>query len=101
MKPITSVGMEFKPTDLTLKEPCAARRLEGWPSAISPVAVLRDARKSALLRTRSIGDIGMIQTSENEVLVEQMCAPAHSDISAKDQGAGWKAGTASQLLARL
>src|ERR1700684_266189 len=33
-------------------------------STISPVAVLRDARKSALLRTRSNGDIDMIQTSE-------------------------------------
>jgi hypothetical protein len=30
------------------------------------VAVLRDARKSALLRTRSIGDIDMIQTSETK-----------------------------------
>jgi len=30
----------------------------------SPVAVLRDARKSALLRTRLIDDIDMIQTME-------------------------------------
>ena len=29
-----------------------ARRLEGWPHTLRPVAVLRDARKSALLRTR-------------------------------------------------
>jgi hypothetical protein len=32
--------------------------------AISLVAVLRDARKSALLRTRLIGDIDMIRTVE-------------------------------------
>jgi hypothetical protein len=31
---------------------------------ISPAAVLRDARKSALLRTRLIGDIDTIRTSE-------------------------------------
>jgi hypothetical protein len=31
---------------------------------ISPVAVLRDARKSALLRTRLIGDIDVIRTSK-------------------------------------
>jgi hypothetical protein len=30
------------------------------------VAVLRDARKSALLRTRLIGDIDMIRTSETK-----------------------------------
>jgi hypothetical protein len=33
---------------------------------ISPEAVLRDARKSALLRTKSNGDIDMIQTSETK-----------------------------------
>jgi hypothetical protein len=31
---------------------------------ISPVAVLRDARKSALLRTRAVDDIEMIRTME-------------------------------------
>jgi hypothetical protein len=31
---------------------------------ISPVAALRDARKSALLRTRLIDDIDMIRSSE-------------------------------------
>ena len=31
---------------------------------ISPVAVLRDARKSALLRTRLMADIDMIRTTE-------------------------------------
>jgi hypothetical protein len=33
---------------------------------ISPVAVLRDARKSALLRTRLSKDIDMIRTSETK-----------------------------------
>src|SRR5439155_933328 len=33
------------------EEPREARRLEGW-TAMETVAVLRDARKSALLRTR-------------------------------------------------
>ena len=46
------------------EEPCAARRLEGWPRALRPMAVLRDARKSALLRTRSIDDIDMIRAAE-------------------------------------
>jgi hypothetical protein len=32
------------------------------------VAVLRDARKSALLRTRLIDDVDMIRTSGNDVL---------------------------------
>jgi len=31
---------------------------------ISPVAVLRDARKSALLRTRLMDDVHMIRTME-------------------------------------
>jgi len=31
---------------------------------ISPAAVLRDARKSALLRTRFVNDIDMIRISE-------------------------------------
>jgi hypothetical protein len=31
---------------------------------ISPVAVLRDARKSALLRTRVIDEVDTIRTSE-------------------------------------
>ena len=29
------------------EEPCGARRLEGWPHSLRPVAVLRDARKRA------------------------------------------------------
>jgi hypothetical protein len=33
-------------------------------STASPVAVLRDARKSALLRTRLIVDVDMIRTVE-------------------------------------
>jgi len=32
--------------------------------AVSPVAVLRDARKSALLRTRLTDEIDMIRTME-------------------------------------
>jgi hypothetical protein len=43
----------------------ASRRMAA--RTILPVAVLRDARKSALLRTRSNGDIDMIQTSETEL----------------------------------
>jgi hypothetical protein len=42
----------------------ASRRMA--VSTISPVAALRDARKSALLRTRSIDDIDMIRISEME-----------------------------------
>jgi hypothetical protein len=38
--------------DLILRS-LRSRRLEGWPHTPWPVAVLRDARKSALLRTRS------------------------------------------------
>src|ERR1700754_877434 len=37
-----------------LGEPCAARRLEGWPRTLRPAYVLRDARESARLRTRSV-----------------------------------------------
>src|SRR5437764_15297841 len=36
------------------EEPCKARRLEGWSHALQPAAILRDARKSALLRTRAL-----------------------------------------------
>jgi hypothetical protein len=52
------------------EEPCEARRpevLEGRrmdASTIAPVAALRDARKSALLRTRLSDDIDMIRTCE-------------------------------------
>jgi hypothetical protein len=35
---------------------------------ISPVAVLRDARKNALLRTRLVDDIDMILNFENTLL---------------------------------
>jgi hypothetical protein len=38
--------------------------------AILPVAVLRDARKSALLRTRLIDDIDMIRSSET---IREVC----------------------------
>jgi hypothetical protein len=45
----------------------ACARLEGWPLARSPlVAVLRDARKRALLRTRLI-DAAICSNLENAV----------------------------------
>jgi hypothetical protein len=45
--------MELKPTDLILRRREApSRRMAA--GLVSPVAVLRDARKSALLRTRFI-----------------------------------------------
>jgi hypothetical protein len=45
--------MELKPTDLILRRREAPSRGMAAGS-VSPVAVLRDARKSALLRTRFI-----------------------------------------------
>jgi hypothetical protein len=60
-----SEGMEFNPTDLILRSRAQhGVSKDGRLSTFSLVAVLRDARKSALLRTRSNGDIDMIQTSE-------------------------------------
>jgi hypothetical protein len=54
--------MKFEPTDLILRRRVAPSRMDG--GTISLVAALRDARKSALLRTRLMDDIDMIQTSE-------------------------------------
>ena len=55
--------MELKPTDLILRRREApSRRMAA--GTISLVAVLRDARKSALLRTRLMADIDMIRTTE-------------------------------------
>jgi hypothetical protein len=51
MKPIGSYAWELKPTDLILRRREApSRRMAA--GSVSLVAVLRDARKSALLRTR-------------------------------------------------
>jgi hypothetical protein len=57
--------MERKPTDLILRRREApSRRMAA--GSVSLVAVLRDARKSALLRTRSIEAVDMIRTSETQ-----------------------------------
>jgi hypothetical protein len=53
----------IEPTGLVLRRREApSRRMD--TGTTSPVAVLRDARKSALLRTRLIDDINMNRTSE-------------------------------------
>jgi hypothetical protein len=53
--------MEFKPTELILRS--RAKHCVSKDGTILLVAVLRDARKSALLRTRLIDDIKGIRTS--------------------------------------
>jgi ribosomal protein S18 acetylase RimI-like enzyme len=63
MKLIRWQGMESKPMDLNLRSR-AKHGVSKDAGTISPVAVLRDARKSALLWTRLITDIDMIPTSE-------------------------------------
>jgi hypothetical protein len=65
MKPITSDGMKLEPTDLILRSR-AKHGVSKDGHGLGPpfVAVLRDARKSALLRTRLIDDMDMIRTSE-------------------------------------
>ena len=56
--------VEFNPTDLILRavRSTASRRIDTGTTL--PVAVLRDARKSALLRTRLMDDVDMIRTME-------------------------------------
>jgi hypothetical protein len=45
-------------------------RLEGWPQATSmQAAILRDARKSALLRMRSVGGIAPRETMCHQFIV--------------------------------
>jgi hypothetical protein len=57
--------MEPKPTDLILRRREApSRRMAA--GSVSLVAVLRDARTSALLRTRLIDASNMIRTSETQ-----------------------------------
>jgi hypothetical protein len=64
MKPIRSNNVEFKPTDLILRSHAKhGVSKDGRGTALS-AAVLRDARESALLRTRVIDDFDMIRTSE-------------------------------------
>jgi hypothetical protein len=55
--------MELKPADLILRSAEGASRRMAT-GTISLVTVLRDGRKSALLRTRLSDDIDTIQTSE-------------------------------------
>jgi hypothetical protein len=56
--------MEFDPTDLILRSRAQHGVSKDGRQHDLAVAVLRDARKSALLRTRLIDDIDMIRTSE-------------------------------------
>ena len=65
MKPIRSPNVEFNPMDLILRSHAKhGVSKDGRCSTALPVTVLRDARKSALLRTRLIDDIDMSRTSE-------------------------------------
>jgi hypothetical protein len=62
MKPIGSHNVEFNPTDLILRS--HAKHGVSKDGTALLATVLRDARKSALLRTRLIDDIDKIRTSE-------------------------------------
>jgi hypothetical protein len=65
MNPIRSHNVAFNPTDLILRSRAQhGVSKDGRCGTASPVTVLRDARKSALLRTRLIDDIDRIRTSE-------------------------------------
>ncbi len=56
--------IEIKLPDLILRPPFSAAVSKMATGTISLVAVLRDARKSALLRTRLMCDIDMIRTMD-------------------------------------
>jgi hypothetical protein len=65
MKPIRSHNVEFNPTDLILRSHAKQGvSKDGRCGTALSATVLRDARESALLRTRLINDIDMIRTSE-------------------------------------
>jgi hypothetical protein len=65
MKPIRSHNVEFNPADLILRSHAKhGVSKDGRCGTALPAAVLRDARESALLRTRVIDDFDVIRTSE-------------------------------------
>jgi hypothetical protein len=64
MKPIGSDGKQFEPTDLILRSRAKHGVSKDGAGTASPAAVLRDARKSALLRTRLLDDVAVIPTLE-------------------------------------
>jgi hypothetical protein len=65
MKPFGSHNVEFNPTDLILRSHAKhGVSKDGRCGTALLATVLRDARKSALLRTRLIDDVGMSRTSE-------------------------------------
>src|SRR5215468_2925345 len=94
---------EMEPHRPHPEEPCAARRLEGWPHTLRLLAVLRDARidigccryrhhwnaevgqarlRCALLRTRVDRRYDMIRTSET--VISSHC---HAPLSRRESGA--------------
>jgi hypothetical protein len=63
MKPIVLNGKRNAPRPQP-EEPCAARRLEGWPQGTDSPPSFETRARSALLRMRLMNDVDMIRTSE-------------------------------------
>src|SRR5277367_4585726 len=90
MKPFRLDELEFKPTDLILRavQSAASRRMVTGTTL--PVAVLRDARKSALLRACESFDFCIFHMSQIKDLADPKMPKANRFTGSQDEAREFK-----------